>query len=309
MTCRVYDFVARGTPRGYNRLFLLDFCYVVNTLVALWWLVYQYQYRWDAADLVHLEGERFSKRKFLKTILKRLVTMDRVGVVLYALSDGPVACALIAWQNSWVMHSQEHIISVLIHLLPGLAMFSWNHLPRVEWSALKACSHLLMSPETALQFGYCASSSSTATRRTYQEDDALWLIGVPMLVYVVWQALYLLVVEVLLAGYVRRRGLDSSFLCLRRRELRKGDASVWNQIVFTGSRSRQVLAFAGVQALFTFGSLLVFVLTYYWWTAGLAWQVMKFLLPLHFGARYTSRMIDQRVQSRLAGLNKVDGSL
>jgi len=303
MPIRYYDFIVRGRPRGRNKLFLLDFCYWVNAATAVYFLG-SINTSWDAADLTRLDGERFSKRKFLKALVKRVVLVDRVGVALYALCDGPVAMALLAWANAWAFHSQEHVISVLIHLLPGLAFFSWMHLPRVEWASLKACSTLLAMPETALQFGACATLSSAPAERSHKEDGAMWLIGVPMLFYLSWQVWYLLVVEVALADYVERNDLDTSFKCLGRREGRKGDASIWNRLVFTGSRWRQLLAFAGVQGLFTLGSLLIFVPSYRYWGVGLAWQVVKFAIPLHFGAQYTySRMIDQRVKARLAAMS------
>ena len=303
MPIRYYDFIARGRPRGCNKLFLLDFCYWVNAAAAIYFLG-SINTNWDAADLVRLDGERFSKRKFLKALVKRVVLMDKVGVALYALCDGPVAMALLAWANAWAFHSQEHVISVLIHLLPGLAFFSWMHLPRVEWASLKACSALLATPETALQFGACATLSSAPAERSHKEDGVMWLIGMPMLFYLTWQISYLLVVEVVLKDYAERNDLYTSFKCLRRRERRKGDASIWNRIVFTGSRWRQLLAFAGVQSLFTLGSLLIFVPSYSYWGIGLAWQVVKFAIPLHFGAQYTySRMIDQRVKARLAAMS------
>lgn len=303
MPIRFYDFSFRGNPRGYNKLFLLDFCYLVNTATAVYFALYLAQTRWDAAELLRMDGERLSKRKFVKSLIKKVVLLDRVGVALYALADGPVAMALIAWANAWAFHSQEHVISVLIHLLPGLALFSWIHLPRVDVAALKACSALLKTPDTALYFGSCATLASPPIERSHREDDIfMWVIGVPMFVYVFWQVWYLLVVEFLLRDY--QIGLDTSFKCLGRRERRRGDASIWNRIVFSGSRTRQVLAFAGVQSLFTLCSLLAFVPTYYHWQIGLAWQVAKVALPLHYGAKFTyGRMIDQRVSARLASMS------
>jgi hypothetical protein len=311
---RIFDFWARGEPPGYNLLFLLDFCYLVNFAVAAYFVAYHYQTRWDPEDLVRLDGERFSKRKFLKALLKKIVLMDRVGMALYALADGPVAMALVAWANAWAFHSQEHITSVLIHLLPGLAMFSWMHLPRVDWASLKSCSSLLKDAETTLTFAHCATLSSAPIERPHtQEDIAMWIIFVPMCVYAVWQAAYLIVVEVLLAGYVKRHAgaLDTSFLCLRRRERRKGDASVWNRLVFTGSRLRQVALFTCVQTAFTLASLLVFVPSYLYWWVALAFQCVKFAIPLHFGAEYTyvrrpemERLADRRVQTRQADREK-----
>ena len=52
----------------------------------------------------------------------------RVLAMLYSLADGPLAAALIAWQCSWVFSSPSHSISVLLHLLPGLALFVYRHM-------------------------------------------------------------------------------------------------------------------------------------------------------------------------------------
>ena len=34
----------------------------------------------------------------------------RIGAMVYALADGPLAAALIAWQSAWVFGSTEHSI-------------------------------------------------------------------------------------------------------------------------------------------------------------------------------------------------------
>ncbi|GLC33074.1 hypothetical protein PLESTB_000373300 [Pleodorina starrii] len=47
----------------------------------------------------------------------------RLEAAVYALCEGPLAAALIAWQCAWLLGSPDHVISVLIHLLPGLAMY------------------------------------------------------------------------------------------------------------------------------------------------------------------------------------------
>ncbi|EFJ47524.1 hypothetical protein VOLCADRAFT_105085 [Volvox carteri f. nagariensis] len=52
----------------------------------------------------------------------------RLEAAVYVLCEGPLAAALIAWQCAWLMVSPDHVISVLIHLMPGLAMYCHRYL-------------------------------------------------------------------------------------------------------------------------------------------------------------------------------------
>ncbi|KXZ41935.1 hypothetical protein GPECTOR_239g565 [Gonium pectorale] len=47
----------------------------------------------------------------------------RYEAAVYVLCEGPLAAALFAWQCAWLGSSPNHIISVLIHQLPGLVLF------------------------------------------------------------------------------------------------------------------------------------------------------------------------------------------
>ncbi|GIM01115.1 hypothetical protein Vretimale_5960 [Volvox reticuliferus] len=47
----------------------------------------------------------------------------QLEAAVYVLCEGPLAAALIAWQCAWLLGSPDHVISVLIHLMPGLAMY------------------------------------------------------------------------------------------------------------------------------------------------------------------------------------------
>jgi hypothetical protein len=312
MPLRVYDFIWRGDPRGHNAFFLLDFCYLVNLAVFSYFVVYLCVPRW-IDDSIVVQGEEHSRRTMIMEMVSRLVRLEKLGAILYALSDGPVACALLAWANAWAFHSQEHTISVLIHLLPGLALFAWMHLPRAEWMQIKLCSQLLKTPETALQFGTCATLSSTPFEEEHEESSMrgslVWLVLLPMSFYVIWQLFYYIAVEVVMKNVIRKDDYDTSFKCLRRRERRK-DHSIWNTLVFNQSWSskRQVLAYGIFQFFFTLGSLCVFVPTYFVWSLGFLWQVAKFVIPIMNGATYTySRMIDRAisdgVRSRLHALS------
>lgn len=252
---RIYDFLI-SSP--YNAFFLLDFCYFVNIST------------------------------FVFLALPPAYRDPRAEAALYALADGPVAFGMLAWECAWVLSSKEHTISVLIHLLPGLGMYAHHHLPRLSsWRQLAACLPLLKSPGTALHFTSCVSLEaplSAALARHWVSTTLIWLLAAPMAFYVTWQMLYWLIVQVCCRKYIKRKNLDTSFKCLARRAIRSD--SKLADLVLQGSPQRQVFMFGFLQLLFTIGTLLVFIPTYFSWHIALLWQVVKFLVPQYYGARH-----------------------
>ena len=265
MPMRVYDFLVKQPE---NSMFLFDFCYWVNALCFLFLLSPpSWQY-------------------------------GRIEAALYALADGPVSFALIAWQNAWVMSSQEHTISVLIHLLPGLAMFSHRHMPRLSsWSQIETCAPLFQHAKTALQFPACVSMQAPESSQMLHNPGntiLVSLIGLPLVFYLIWQTIYWFVVQVLLKSYIQKNHLDTSFKCLARRERRKN--SIWSRLVLSGSTNAQILKFGIFQTLFTLGTLILFIPTYFSWHVAFLYQTAKFLIPTYFGARHMcTRLIDKAI--------------
>ena len=45
----------------------------------------------------------------------------RLGAMVYALADGPLAAALMAWQSAWVFGSTEHSIRLGHEIAPMLS--------------------------------------------------------------------------------------------------------------------------------------------------------------------------------------------
>ncbi|KAI3814460.1 hypothetical protein L1987_14100 [Smallanthus sonchifolius] len=95
---------------------------------------------------------------------------------------GPLAWALIVWRCSLVFSSVDKLVSVLIHLLPGVVFFTIRWWDPAFFEA--------MHPE------------GTARRASwpYVGDKSLlwtWLFTVPLIAYSLWQALYFLIVNVL----------------------------------------------------------------------------------------------------------------
>ncbi|KAK4853790.1 hypothetical protein QYF36_014674 [Acer negundo] len=130
--------------------YLLDFCYYANTIFLVDLLLYP-------------KNEKF----FL---------------VCFSFAEGPLAWALIVWRCSLVFNSLDKLVSVLIHLLPGLVFFT------IRW----------WNPET-----FAAMHPEGISRRAswpYVEDTSYlltWLFLVPLAAYTLWQVLYFLIVNVL----------------------------------------------------------------------------------------------------------------
>eukprot|EP00889_Picochlorum_renovo_P001458 jgi/Picre1/28488/NNA_003892.t1 len=251
---RVYDFAF--TQSGKNVFFLLDFCYWVNT-----------------ACIVFL-------------ILPPAYRDPHIEASLYALADGPVSFALLAWQCAWVMSSQEHTISVLIHLLPGLAMYAHHHLPRLSsWSQIAYCAPLLKSPATALQFTACVSLEAPEAAQVTMTQT----LDIDNVVY---------------RRYIKTNNLDTSFKCLARRAVRSN--SVLADICLQGSTNRQICMFGFMQLIFTMMTLVFFVPTYYSWHAALLLQVFKFFLPMYYGARHFCNRLIQAAISEGIRVRRVE---
>ena len=90
----------------------------------------------------------------------------------YCLSLGSLGLALVVWQNSLVLHNISKLTSLLLHALAPITL----HL--VRWGVIP--SHLDL-PDLSLR-------------------DAILL---PILFYSLWQGLYLLLTEVILASYIK----------------------------------------------------------------------------------------------------------
>ena len=135
----------------------------------------------------------------------------QLGAMVYALADGPLAAALIAWQSAWVFGSTEHSIrcccalqlaqhlcketgegnilsfwrclprSVLIHLLPGLALFAHRH---------------CRAPEPVVQVWQYLWGPPPADVAADAPVSFFWISGAPLLFYAAWQLMYFIIVQV-----------------------------------------------------------------------------------------------------------------
>eukprot|EP00092_Neocalanus_flemingeri_P035911 GFUD01039100.1.p1 GENE.GFUD01039100.1~~GFUD01039100.1.p1 ORF type:complete len:319 (-),score=59.52 GFUD01039100.1:422-1378(-) len=93
----------------------------------------------------------------------------------YVLCTGSLLVAMVVWQNSLVLHSMEKMTSLFLHALAPLTL----HLLR--WGVIPC--------------------------EAIQSDDFLSpveLLITPFLMYSVWQVVYLVIIELVLAGKIRK---------------------------------------------------------------------------------------------------------
>ncbi|KAJ3024419.1 UNVERIFIED_CONTAM: hypothetical protein HDU68_008186 [Siphonaria sp. JEL0065] len=105
-----------------------------------------------------------------------LQTSDTIGgirLLVFTWSNGPLLWAIVIWRSGLVFHSLSHITTIYIHLLPALVTFVIRWIPSEEQSVSDLCSG---------------------------QDCILTLSDVfqwPILLYLLWQGLYLIKTEVL----------------------------------------------------------------------------------------------------------------
>lgn len=97
------------------------------------------------------------------------------------MAAGPVGGAIAAWRCGWVFGLADHMVSVLIHLLPAVALFVH------KWHRAADCQGELV------RLG-CRSEESFAPQSF--TDVTPWLTLAPWVLYGVWQLTYFLIVQV-----------------------------------------------------------------------------------------------------------------
>ena len=191
---------------------------------------------------------------------------------------------------------------MLVHLLPGLAVFAQRHFTPASlrgWRGLLALVRQL--PSRGLQL---PASHPPVQQPTHL---AAWLVAAPLGFYLGWQLLYFLVVQVRGSGQwapgagrggalgslqvplclpdppaptppqvafrplIQSRGLDTSYNCLARRAARTNN--IWNRLIRRGSVARRCAMYGALQLAFTCVALAVFLPTYFCYPLALIMQV------------------------------------
>ena len=145
------------------------------------------------------------------------------------LSKGPLPLAILAWKNSLVFHSLDKLTSLFIHIVPSTQVFLsqtalfFSSIPLSQMSALSFfLSSTIPSLFLITRFPPSLFTSQVYLVRWVLSEDFLGcsrdvcdttffeISVLPMGVYLVWQFLYFLKVEVFSVEKVRSKGYITS---------------------------------------------------------------------------------------------------
>ncbi|KAF5748452.1 hypothetical protein HS088_TW04G00406 [Tripterygium wilfordii] len=227
--------------------YLLDFCYYANTIFVVHLLLYPKN--------------------------------EKLFMVCFSFAEGPLAWALIVWRCSLVFNSVDKLVSVLIHLLPGLVFFT------IRW----------WNPET-----FAAMHPEGTSHRfswPYVEDKSYlltWLFLVPLVAYSLWQALYFLIVNVLR----RQRLLRDPEVMTSYRELskkaQKANNLWWRLSASLGDQNR-MLMFILLQAVFTVATMALTVPIFLSYELHLIFQFLKVSAAVWNGGSFLLEVMPKQV--------------
>lgn len=238
--------------------FLLDFCYYANVIFI--------------------------------TMLLFFPNNEKLFMICFSFSEGPLAWALIVWRCSLVFSSMDKIVSVLIHLLPGTVFFI------IRW----------WDPATFLHHSVEETGPWPAWP-VVNNDSYLWtwLFFVPLLAYCVWQTLYFLIVE----GLRRQRLLNDPEVMTSYRELkRKAEKAdnIWWRVSGLMGAGKRVYMYALLQAIFTVATMALTVLLFKSYRLHTWFEVLKLSATVWNGGNYIfdvmPRQIAKKQQQKTNGL-------
>ncbi|KAG2307191.1 hypothetical protein Bca52824_026939 [Brassica carinata] len=192
---------------------------------------------------------------------------------------GPLAWALIVWRCSLVFSSLDKIVSVLIHLLPGLVFFT------IRW----------WNPAT-----FAAMHPVGSARRVswpYVEDKSYlftWLFLIPLVVYTLWQVLYFLIVNVLR----RQRLLRDPEVMTSYRELskkaQKANNKLWQLSGVLGDQNRMWM-YILFQAIFTVATMALTVPIFLSYRLHVIFQILKISAAVWNGGSFLLEVMPRQV--------------
>ncbi|KAH9763221.1 glycerophosphocholine acyltransferase 1 [Citrus sinensis] len=192
---------------------------------------------------------------------------------------GPLVWALIVWRCSLVFNSVDKIVSVLIHLLPGLVFFT------IRWWNPE--SFAAMHPE----------GSSRRASWPYVEDKSYlltWLFLVPLGAYTLWQVLYFLIVNVLRRQrLVRDPEVMTSYRELSKKA-QKANNIWWRLSGLLGDQNRMFMYIA-FQAIFTVATMALTVPIFLSYKLHVIFQILKISAAIWNGGSFLLEVMPKQV--------------
>ncbi|GER36041.1 hypothetical protein STAS_12365 [Striga asiatica] len=286
-----FCFILGARPQDVRYLYCLF--YVI--FVPLRWIYYRYK-KWHYYLLLSLTSSltsyvgsvfrAFPRKDFCyyaNTIFLIMLLCyprnEKLFMVCFSFAEGPLAWALIVWRCSLVFNSVDKIVSVFIHLLPGLVFFTIRWWDPVFFEA--------MHPEGTARrasWPYVESKSYLWT----------WLFAVPLVVYLIWQLLYFLIVNVLR----RQRLLRDPEVMTSYRELskkaQKANNVWWRLSGLLGDQNRMFM-YILFQAMFTVATTALTVPIFLSYELHITFQVLKVSAAVWNGGNFLLEVMPRQV--------------
>ncbi|MBA0752542.1 hypothetical protein Gogos_001370 [Gossypium gossypioides] len=250
------------------------YCVFYVTFVPLRWIYYRFK-KWH---YYLLDFCYYANTIFLVDLLL-YPKNEKLFMICFSFAEGPLAWALIVWRCSLVFSSVDKIISVLIHLLPGIVFFT------IRW--WNPATFEAMHPEgTPHRFSW-----------PYVEDKSYlwtWLFGVPLAAYTLWQVLYFLIVNVLR----RQRLLRDPEVMTSYRELskkaQKANNIWWRLSGLLGDQNR-LLMYILLQAVFTVATMALTVPIFLSYELHAIFQILKVSASVWNGGSFLLEVMPRQV--------------
>ncbi|CAI9286119.1 unnamed protein product [Lactuca saligna] len=250
------------------------YCLIYVTFVPLRWIYYRYK-KWH----YYLLDFCYYANTIFLIMLLFYPKNEKLFMVCFSFAEGPLAWALIVWRCSLVFSSVDKLVSVLIHLLPGVVFFTIRWWDPAFFEA--------MHPEgTAMRasWPYVGNKSFLWT----------WLFTVPLIAYSLWQALYFLIVNVLR----RQRLLRDPEVMTSYRELskkaQKANNLWWRLSGLLGDQNRMFM-YILLQALFTVATMALTVPIFWSYELHLAFQMLKVSATVWNGGSFLLEVMPRQV--------------
>ncbi|KAF9662306.1 hypothetical protein SADUNF_Sadunf18G0039300 [Salix dunnii] len=251
------------------------YCFFYFTFVPLRWIYYRFK-KWH---YYLLDFCYYANTIFLVDLLL-YPKNEKLFMVCFSFAEGPLAWALIVWRCSLVFSSADKLVSVLIHLLPGLVFFT------IRW--WNPATFEAMHPE----------ETSGRVSWPYGVEDKsylfTWLFWVPLFAYTLWQVLYFLIVDVLR----RQRLLRDPEVMTSYRELSKKAQkanNIWWQLSGLLGDQNRLLMYILFQAMFTVATMALTVPIFLSYELHVVFQILKISAAAWNGGSFLLEVMPRQV--------------
>ncbi|KAF5179254.1 membrane protein [Thalictrum thalictroides] len=250
------------------------YCFFFVTFVPLRWIYYRFK-KWH----YYLLDFCYYANTIFLVMLLLYPRNEKLFMVCFSFAEGPLAWALIVWRCSLVFSSVDKIVSVLIHLLPGIVFFT------IRW--WDPATFEAMHPDEA----------SFRASWPYVENKSYlwtWLFVVPLVAYTLWQVAYFLIVNVLR----RQRLLRDPEVMTSYRELskkaQKANNIWWRLSGLLGDQNR-MLMYILFQAAFTVATMALTVPIFLSYEMHVFFQILKVSASIWNGGSFLLEVMPRQV--------------